>query len=513
MEENIDSSKIKDGNHANRLFNLYWEAPTDPTIYRRKLLNVQKTREKQQAARRNFNRGHSHSRSRSVSPSSQDGLASARNVFSKATSQVDDTQLGTSHTAEAINQPRERLVRQGSYQGSFNTPNGTSQHGISHGVRLLGYDSGSQLNSSGPQSFSEAGGSVGVTGSFNEGDFALALHRPGVVPMGDSVTTATTSTTSMSSGNNSRSNYNQTSNQTSQIGSYGTNLVPNSGNPEQRFTTGNFHRTSRSFGEGDVAPPVSAAIPIEIGSGRQQVLYSSSHEGRRDVGPPIEVKAPVEISVDPPMELKSEKIPKRPPSTTSNKTAGQPNPPHNTQTSSEDNTTATTASNAAKNHTQPSQNLRVYDNPQIYQQQLAAMQQQFQQQQLLLQQQQAALALQQEQLRVYYSNISNAAGMNGQQFGIPGAPSNPTAALNPQQFGIAGTSTTPVPPNVATTPGISTQQYGIAGQPAPLAPMNQQQFGIAGAPPASTPTINAQQLSLPGSAQAAPVQATTTAAS
>jgi len=501
IEENIDSSTIKDGNHANRLFNLYWEAPTDPTIYRRKLLNVQKTREKQQAARRNFNRGYSHSRSRSVSPSSQDGLPTVRNL-SKTTSQGDDTQSGTSQTDEEINQLGGRFARQGSYQGSFNAPATTSHQGISHGVRLLGYDSGTQLGFSGPQSFSETGCSVGVPGSFNEGDFALALHRPGVVPMGNSVTTATTSTTSMSSGNNSLSNYNQNNNHTSQIGSYGTNLVADHGNQERLLTADNIYRTSRSFGERDIVP----AVPIVIGSGHQQVLYSSSHEDGMDIGPPIEVKTPVEISVDPPTELESEEIPQRPRSTTSKKTAGQPPPPSfpkKTQTQSEDDSAAATTSNTATNHFQLRQNLGVYDSPQIYQQQLAAMQQQFQQQQLLLQQQQAALVLQQEQLRVYYS----AAGMNVQQFGIPGAPANPTAAINTQQFGIPDTSTTPVP-NASATPGISGQQYGTAGATAPTASINPQQFGIAGAPPAATPTVNAQQFSLSGSAQLAPVQTT-----
>uniref|UniRef100_A0A7S1GLQ8 Protein kinase domain-containing protein n=1 Tax=Cyclophora tenuis TaxID=216820 RepID=A0A7S1GLQ8_CYCTE len=39
-----------------REFDIYWVPPWDPSICRRKLLNVQKTREKQQAMRRNFHR-------------------------------------------------------------------------------------------------------------------------------------------------------------------------------------------------------------------------------------------------------------------------------------------------------------------------------------------------------------------------------------------------------------------------------------------------------------------------
>ena len=342
-----------------------------------------------------------------------------------------------------------------------------------------------------------------MPGSFNEGDFALALHRPGVVPMGDSVTTATTSTTSMSSGNNSRSTYNQNSNQTSQIGSYGTNLVSNHGNQERRFTTGNIPRTSRSFGESDVVTAVSATIPKVIGSAHQQVLYSSSHENRMDIGPPIEVKAPVDMSVDPPMELQSEKIPKRPSSAASVKT-GEQSPPEKTQASSSGNSASTNSSNSATNNAQPIQNVGVYENARVYEQRLAEMQQQFQQQQFLLQQQQAAIAMQQEQLR-YFSNISNATGMNVQQFGIHGAPA---ATMNAQQFGIPGTPTTPVP-NASVTARIGAQPYGLSGAPtAPGGSINTQQFAVTGAPPVTTAKINAQQFSLPGSAQAASVQAT-----
>jgi len=511
MQENVDPSKIKDGNHANRLFNLYWEAPSDPSIYRRKLLNVQKTREKQQAARRGFNRGPGLSRSRSVSPSSQDGMPPVRNAFSNNGNNGDDMRNLTVTTDEANNQASSRQLLQGSYQGTFNVSSSMTQFGSNQGLRLLGSSSGAHPGFSGPQSFSESGVSLGLPGSFNEVDFALALHRPGVVPMGDSVTTATTSTTSMSSGNNSRSNYNQTS-----VGSFGTAQVLHYSSQQYRFATGSVPRTSRSLNEGDLAP-ADAPIPTLINSHLQQVVhlqqveYSSSQEtgigiGTPIVGPPIELKLPeVEISVDPPMNPKDEKIPDRPASATTSKPTGYITPDKmpattedTTPTKTEDNSTPATHPNSTASALQPNQSLGVYDSSQVYQQHLAAMQQQFQQQQLLLQQQQATLALQQEQLRVYYSNLSNAAGIGAPQFGIPGAPS---AAINMQQFGIAGA------PGIAgaqATPSdsVTSQHFGIAGAPPPTM-MNAHQFGMPG--PQATPSaaVNAQQFAIQGGPAAA----------
>ena len=505
MQENVDPSKIKDGNHANRLFNLYWEAPSDPSIYRRKLLNVQKTREKQQAARRGFNRGPGLSRSRSVSPSSQDGMPTVRNAFSNNGNNGGDVRNLTVNTDEANNQASARQLLQGSYQGIFNMSSSMTQFGMNQGLRLLGSSSGAHPGFSGPQSFSESGVSLGFPGSFNEVDFALALHRPGVVPMGDSVTTATTSTTSMSSGNNSRSNYNQTS-----VGSFGTAQVLHYSSQQRRFATGSVPRTSRSLNEGELAP-ADAPIPTLINSHLEQVAYSSSQEtgigiGTPIVGTPIELKPPqVEISVDPPMKPEDEKIPDRPPSATRSKPTGYDTPDKmhattedTTPTKTEDNSAPATNPNSTTSALQPNQSLGVYDSSQVYQQHLAAMQQQFQQQQLLLQQQQATLALQQEQLRVYYSNLSNAAGIGAPQFGIPGAPS---AAINMQQFGIAGA------PGIAgaqatRTDSATSQHFGIAGAPPPTM-MNAHQFGMPGAPATPSAAVNAQQFAIAGAPIAA----------
>ena len=495
MKENVDPSKIKDGNHANRLFNFYWEAPTDPAIYRRKLLNVQKTREKQQAARRGLNRGHSLSRSRSASPSSQDGLPTFRHTYSSNNHQGEDLQSSISSMDEASNQGSARLL-QGSYQGAFNMSSSMTQFGVDHGIRLSGSSFGAHPGFSGPLSFSASGNSLALPGSFNEVDFALALHRPGVVPMGDSLTSATTSTTSMSSGNNSRSTYNQNSIQISQVGSP---QVLHYTNQERRFPTGSVLRTSRSLNEGELAPADPAAIPTLIDSRLQQVIYSSSQEPELAIGPPLEFKPQVESSSEPRIESKDENFPDRPASATSAKAAGnypeEETPPITEDTKIQESSKTASNPNCKMNPVQPTQSLGVYENPQAYQQQFVAMQQQFQQQQLLLQQQQATLALQQEQLRVYYSNMSNATGIKAQQYGIPGTRA---AALNAQQFGLTGDPATP-------STIMNAHQFGIPGaQATPSAVMNTQQFGL---PTVSAAAISDQQLCLtsntPGAVQAA----------
>uniref|UniRef100_A0A7S4ABX7 Protein kinase domain-containing protein n=1 Tax=Pseudo-nitzschia australis TaxID=44445 RepID=A0A7S4ABX7_9STRA len=483
MGGNVDPSDIKDRNHANRLFNMYWEAPSDPTIYQRKLRSVQKTRERQQAARRGY--GRSHSRSRSESPPSQDGMPTVRNAFSNNNNSAHGTYSVTGHMDEAINQAAGRTLRQGSYQGSDQEPTNmssiTTQFENDQGIRILRYGSsfsGAQAVVAGPQSFSEAGNSVVLPSSYNEVDFALALRRPGVVPMGDSVTTATTSTTSMSSGNNSRSNYNQGSIQISQGGSYGSHQVLYYGNQQRGLSSGGISsRTSRSFGEGDIAPETSTTVPTMIDSRHQQVLYSSS----QDSVPSMVLKGQMEIRADPPMEIKDDGIPQRPKSATSANSTGEGLGDEHSQKEDPNLPIINPSTNAT-------QNTEAYDTSLAYQQQLAAMQQQFQQQHFILQQQQAALAMQHEQLRAYYS----AAGMSAHQFGLAGAPPTAAAAINAQQFGLAGAPTT-------AAAALNAQQFGLAGPPTTAAAaLNAQQFGLAGPPTTAAAALNAQQFGLSG---------------
>jgi len=501
MMENVNSSEIKDENHANKIFNLYWEAPSDPTIYQRKLRSVQKTRERQQAARRSYNRNHS--RSRSESPSSQDTTSTIRKESPNNNNATDESHSARGHMDEAMNQAAARHVRQGynqgPHQGYFNMSSSMTQFDSDVGVRIVGYASsfsGAQPIITGPQSFSESGNSVILPDSFNEADFALALRRPGVVPMGDSVTTATTSTTSLSSGNTSRSNHNRSGVQISRVGSYGSNQIIHHGSQQQRMSMGGIPRTSRSFGEGDVAPTPSTTVPTVIDSIHQQMIYASSNDSAIDTVQSLVLKGQIENINDPPIEIKDDSILQRPESPTSTKSEG----PVNEHSRVADTTLPSEGLTAGG-----SQKKEVFDTSQAYQQQIAAMQQQFQQQQLILQQQQAALALQQEQLRAYYSAAgitghpfglvapgTAATGINPHQFGLAMNPTATAAGMNPQQFGLAGA------PGLATT-GITQQQVDLAGGPGSSATgINQQQVGPAGVPGTSATGINPQQFGLAG---------------
>jgi hypothetical protein len=73
-DSTLNAEDLKEENQANLICDIYWEPPLDPGICRRKLLNVQKTREKQQAMRRGLNsRSHGMSSNRSQSGVSVDG--------------------------------------------------------------------------------------------------------------------------------------------------------------------------------------------------------------------------------------------------------------------------------------------------------------------------------------------------------------------------------------------------------------------------------------------------------
>jgi hypothetical protein len=159
-----------DENNANKKCHYYWQAPSDPSIYRRKLLSVQKMREKQQAARQRLNR---HGNSRMQSPLSQTGV----HENGVTSGPCVDESLGDTM--------RGQQVRTESYQLSMSL---TEVNHQTAGIPLVG-DSASVVSThrrfSGPQSYCEAGPSGPFLGSFNELDFATALQRPGVVPMGD----------------------------------------------------------------------------------------------------------------------------------------------------------------------------------------------------------------------------------------------------------------------------------------------------------------------------------------
>ena len=69
--------------------------------------------------------------------------------------------------------------------------------------------------------------------------------------------------------------------------------------------------------------------------------------------------------------------------------------------------------------------------------------------------------------------------MNVQQFGMTVSPATPTPTINAQQYSIPG-ATANGTQNISANSIIGAQQYGIAS--ATAAAINAQQLGIAGAP-------------------------------
>lgn len=430
----VNEKSPRDENQANRMFGLYWEAPPDPSIYRRRLLNVQKTREKQKAARRG------HNRSRTQSPGMHEGLSSV--LENSAGKSADDSPVELECNPigghrQASNLPHVPFQISSSMQDFGNQQNAQ----MAGDASIL---SGPQHFLTGPQSYSEAGPSGVLPGSFNEVDFAYALQRPGVVPMGESMT----SSVEMSSGgmpgySHASFHYSQQhhSHQSHIVGSYGSNALAQPGSQKRQTAAGIVPTTSRSYGEGDVA-----SAPLETSSHRQPPfppLYASSQGSAIGRAPSADFIAGSVASAIPSV-------------------AGNPAPSSLASGIAPaplaDDVTLLNSPNARGNI--QNQSFPVYGNAQAYlQQQHAALQQQ----QLFLQQQQAALALQQEQLRAYGINqvlmtsntaVPNALGMNPQNFPYGGAAPGmmPTAAVPTGGFYyVAGVDGTPM--LVAANPG------------------------------------------------------------
>jgi len=277
---------------------------------------------------------------------------------------------------------------------SYNMSSSMTDYGNHQGIRLA-EDSSSVISSqrafvSGPQSYSEVGPSGILPGSFSEADFAYALQRPGVVPMGDSVCSSVDLSVT-----GQGSNYQQFSQHTSfpMVGSYGSNRVAH--HNRRRSLTGSntmpasAAMSSRSFDEGGT----TAAITTDS---RQlhHALYSSSQGNVLESGAfPGSANGSTSHGLS---SLPANMVP-------------VPPAPGMTQ------------------QQQPMEDpMAAYGNAQAYlQQQHAALRQQ----QLLLQQQQAALALQQQQLQAY--------GMNPALFSPNGA-NNASGELNPSGVGGGG---------------------------------------------------------------------------
>ena len=219
----------------------------------------------------------------------------------------------------------------------------------------------------GPQSFQDVGNYGSFTGSLNAPDFAYVLQRPGVVPMGESVSSSVDISIS------GRSPQYQL-----QPGSYGANRMQQ--RSQRRDSTNSLPITSRSFDRNDSEILDDQRRHSHMGnrsgpSQPQSVGGHGSYGGQHDTNPSV-------------MSPRSRNL------------YGGNDPP------SILNNAYQQAHDLTLGSPELQQQHAAYGHAQAYlQQQHAALQQQ----QALLQQQQVALALQQEQLRAY--GIS-APGMN-----------------------------------------------------------------------------------------------------
>ena len=169
----------REENHANLLLDVFWQAPWDPAICRRKLLNVQKIREKYQTGRRG-------SASRSQGPRRNDRVSPG---FVMATQQGRSPHMTPSMPQCQPSVQGAAPDRMPVLASSVNMLMGENRGVAQIGVRLPNPPEVPMVPSqslTGPQSY--AGISFDEsTRVLAEGDFAHALLRPGVVPGGTSV--------------------------------------------------------------------------------------------------------------------------------------------------------------------------------------------------------------------------------------------------------------------------------------------------------------------------------------
>lgn len=220
-------------------------------------------------------------------------------------------------------------------------------------ISVAGSTSNSQQGIGGPQSYSDAVYSGMMQGSYGNLDFAYALRRPGVVPMGGSVASSVDTNISLQMQYLQDDYYHQQQN----AGFYGTGLRNQHYGVQEMASDLPVAAASHSFG----APLVNAA-PSTNAMGLP--AYNAQGNWVSQAGFPTHL----------PMNH------------------------HGIQ--HVDNSLECNASHIGSNTAIPG-DMMLYGNAQVYlQQQHAALQQQ----QALLQQQQAALALQQQQLQAYGTN-------------------------------------------------------------------------------------------------------------
>ncbi|CAB9508372.1 specificity protein kinase YAK1 homolog [Seminavis robusta] len=188
----------KEENQANKHFDVYWVPPWDPGICRRKLLNVQRMREKQNDRRRGYAQQQGSDRSNQQSPSMNSVNSRAQPMMvadspsvghmsvdggkSSPPSQIaSKQQLQTQYgRGGGRKQPQGALASSMSALGSAGLQAQMAQEPVQHEhLMKTPSQTGVQPRFAGPQSFT-------AHGNYEEGptdaDFMYALQRPGNVP-------------------------------------------------------------------------------------------------------------------------------------------------------------------------------------------------------------------------------------------------------------------------------------------------------------------------------------------
>ena len=182
----------KEENQANLTLGLYWQVPWDPAILRRKLLNVQRQREKQQSSRRNTP-GRSPSQTSMMGDLSLQSDPRVRSRMDVSSTPTADNPMQRQAVAIGRSSPPDRLS-----QRLFPVENrtGVMSASLSHlgggtsGTSTFGADIRSEdvtslhprtVLSTGPQSFG-AHDDIRRAAMAASGDFAFVLNRPGIVP-------------------------------------------------------------------------------------------------------------------------------------------------------------------------------------------------------------------------------------------------------------------------------------------------------------------------------------------
>ena len=182
---------VKEENQANLMLDTFWPSPWDPAICRRKLLNVQKIREKQQAARRTMGgRQYGSFKSQALAPSQRSSSAQQIPVNrDEHSSGQDNPHVRQNAEPRAIrsSSPPNQISSSDSTSASQQIMYATHDRAESSNTNLQ-FQNGAhdtlrvdnQGLSQSQHMLSQSYQALGQTPT--HADFAMALERPGVVP-------------------------------------------------------------------------------------------------------------------------------------------------------------------------------------------------------------------------------------------------------------------------------------------------------------------------------------------